>query len=247
MVLKGDAPPSLLESYERERKPVVEHNAEWSLFAFNNHDILISSLGISNGAPPAHNVAQFAKLMADTRDGRARRARMREVFNLTRIEYGVHDLEMGFAYPDGAIVGDGEPLPERDPLGYDYRPSSHPGRRLPHAWLRLDGQAVSTHDLLPMGGLLVIAGRRGQSWCAAANRLAAETGLRIRAVTVGDGAEAADPSGIWGEVSEIGDDGALLVRPDAHVGFRAVSGVADPYATLRQALETVLAGGSRPS
>jgi hypothetical protein len=39
-------------------------------------------------------------------------------------------------------------------------------------------------------------------------------------------------------------DGALLVRPDQHVAFRARSGAADPLVALHDALETMLRGAA---
>ena len=48
-----------------------------------------------------------------------------------------------------------------------------------------------------------------------------------------------DPSGAWDAVSGIGSDGAVLVRPDQHVAWRAVGVPADPAAGLRDALDAL--------
>ena len=55
-----------------------------------------------------------------------------------------------------------------------------------------------------------------------------------------DGAELADETGRWAELREVGPAGALLVRPDRHVAFRAMELPADPEAALRSALDATL-------
>lgn len=241
LVVHGRAPHALIATFETERRPVIQGNADWSLFAFDNHNILISSLGVSPGAPKEHNEAQFAQLLTNTPDGAARRARVQEVFRLSRVEYGVHDLEMGFNYASGAVVDDGSPAPERHPLGWVYTPTSRPGCRLPHAWLSAGGQTVSTHDLLPVGGFLLLTGEEGDGWLSASERLAGEIGLALKAVRIDrrDGA-VTDPSGVWEELRGVSSGGALLVRPDGHVAWRMADPADDPYRALSSALDRIL-------
>ena len=50
-----------------------------------------------------------------------------------------------------------------------------------------------------------------------------------------------DPDGAWEAVTGLKPDGALLVRPDDFVGWRADELRADPDAELRHALSTILA------
>jgi 2,4-dichlorophenol 6-monooxygenase len=242
LVQRGKASPALLSTYEPERRPVVTRNAEISVYALGNHGLMVASMGIINGAPKPVNEAQIAMLLSDTPDGEARRERMREVFELTRTEYACHDMELGFQYASSAISDDGSPSPKRDPLGSVYRPSTHPGCRLPHAWLARSGARVSTHDLLPLGGFLLIAGEHGHEWTAAAQRLAFDLGLHIATARIGGGdCDISDPSGYWNEVREIGVGGAILVRPDGHVCYRSLGRAKDPYGALRDALIRIVA------
>ncbi|KUO12421.1 hypothetical protein AQJ58_09370 [Streptomyces sp. DSM 15324] len=48
-----------------------------------------------------------------------------------------------------------------------------------------------------------------------------EFGLAIATAVIGPGQEYEDPYGDWARLREIGDPGALLVRPDNHVAFFA--------------------------
>lgn len=246
LVLDGVAPPALLDSYELERRPVVTRNAEWGLYTLTNRAKLIAALGLAPSAPEGRNEAEFARLIADTDEGATRRAVMREIFAVQRMEYAAHDMEMGFCYRSGALVDDGSPPPWRDPMGSEYRPTSRPGSRLPHAWLDGGGRQQSTHDLIPAGGLLLLCGGAGAGWRAAAGKVAAEAGVPIRAVQVGPGGDASDPSGTWAAVREVGHDGVVIARPDGHVGFRSQGGVADPHAALRDAVSTILGQNLHP-
>jgi 2,4-dichlorophenol 6-monooxygenase len=219
---------------------VVTRNAEWGLYTLTNRAKLIAALGLAPGAPEGRNEAEFARLISDTDQGATRRAVMREIFAVQRMEYAAQDMEMGFCYPSGALVDDGSPPPQRDPMGSDYRPTSRPGSRLPHAWLQVGEATRSTHDLIPTGGLLLLCGGTPAGWDTAAEKVAAELGVRIRTVRVGPGGDASDSSGTWAGVREVGEDGVVLARPDGHVGFRSRSGVADPQQALRRAVSAIL-------
>ncbi len=244
LVLKGRAAPALLASYEAERRPVVTHNAQWAMHAMANGFVLMAALGSVPGETPEQSARRFGVLMSDTPLGETRRAQLHEIFKVQRVEYAAHDMEMGFTYPQGAVVDDGSPAAWRDPMGADYRPNTRPGSRLPHAWLHRNGCKLSTHDLIPPGGFVLLTGEEGRDWCNAAARLAGETGIAIHAARIGGNEEISDPSGVWKEQCGIGNDGAVLVRPDAHIAFRARTRMPDAYAALRAVFSQIHAGAA---
>lgn len=248
LVLKGIAPESLLASYEVERRPVITENVAWSMFALTSHLLVLQAMGVNLVAPPEVNEAAIAQLLSDTRAGASQRARLAEVFETQRVEYQAHDMEMGFNYPVGAVVEDGSPPPWRDPMGSDYRPTTRPGCRLPHAWLENDGKKCSTHQLIPIGGMLALTSdsAAGQQWREAAEEVSAKLGVPIRAVGVGPQGDVFDPGMKWGEVREVGVDGIVLVRPDGHVGFRASRLTPNPVETLATAVRSLLSADSIP-
>jgi len=126
-------------------------------------------------------------------------------------------------------------------MGSEYRQTSRPGSRLPHAWLEQAGQMVSTHDLIPMGGLLVLSDAEGGgAWSSAADTLSSELGVRLANVRVGPDGDAQDLDGTWATVREVDSDGVVVVRPDGHVGYRSVSHAGDPLAALRHAANVIL-------
>jgi 2,4-dichlorophenol 6-monooxygenase len=240
-VLKGEAGPGLLESYEAERLPVGARNVEWATFNFYNHLSAGAGFAIVPNAPEDHNREALERLFADTADGASRRARLGEYYHTARREFEQLNIELGFDYAtSGAVVGDGSAPPPHDPNERIYVQTTRPGHRLPHAWLERGEDRLPTHSLLRPGSFLLLAGPAGSAWVEAAEGADAQ----IDAFTVGrEGAALRDPDGAWESLREIEDDGAILVRPDGHVAFRAQSGSGDPEGALRDALDTVL--GSR--
>jgi putative polyketide hydroxylase len=148
----------------------------------------------------------------------------------------------GAAYESGAVIADGTaPPPTANPVT-DYVPTARPGGRAPHVWLATNGggERVSTIDLVGKGFVLM-TGPRGEAWRAAAERLAADRDVPIETVTIGDGRYAA-ADGRWRTAYGLEESGAVLVRPDGHVGWRSRSAAADPSHALSAAMTAILGG-----
>lgn len=240
-VVHGQAAPALLESYERERRPVGARNVQWATFNFYNHLAAGSGFGMLPGAPEAHNRAALEGLFADTPDGENRRARLAEYYWTARREFQQLDIELGFNYADSpVVVADGSPPPVHDPLERNYQPTTRPGHRLPHAWLTRNGETISTHHLLTPGRFLLLTGPDGEPWHEAVQQCSAELQVLIDAYPIGDDCELRDRDGRWTQLRDHADDGAVLVRPDGHVAFRACQGSDSAIDRLTSALRTAL-------
>jgi 2,4-dichlorophenol 6-monooxygenase len=85
----------------------------------------------------------------------------------------------------------------------------------------------------------LLTGSGGDAWCAAGLKAAADCGLVLAAVRIGDDGEAIDHEGQWRDLRGVHDDGAVLVRPDGHVGFRSWSRIEDPYDTVLAVLRAI--------
>ena len=237
-LVRGEASDGLLDSYEQERRPVAERNTKWALFTFMNHFVTDAGFGLIPGAPPEMQTQAFHTLLSDSFEGEWARARMHEVLMTQRMEFCAHDMELGFHYDGNAVVADGTAAAPRAPMGDIYTPSTRPGHRLPHAWLTMpDGRQLSTHDLCGRGRFVLLT-----SAAAAAGwkQAAVQTGIDIAVIGIGDGGDCRDDSGAWAKLNGINDGGAILVRPDVHVGWRARDAVADPGSVLQAALNAIL-------
>lgn len=149
-----------------------------------------------------------------------------------------HDfnIELGYIYHSPAIVPD-----DTDPKGHDdpRKTLGRPGSRAPHVRVEQDGVRRSTLDLFGRGFVL-LAGPQGAAWCAAAERAAAGfSGLELDAYCVG-GPALADPDGRFCTAYGLTASGACLVRPDGHVGWRAVTRADRPDAAVADALSRLL-------
>jgi 2,4-dichlorophenol 6-monooxygenase len=243
-VLKGQAQPALLDSYEAERRPVARRRVEFATFSFFNHLSVSGGFGMLPGADEDHNRAVLEALFADTPDGETRRAQLQEMVYTLRREFQHADIDMGYEYADSPVVTpDGSEAPPRDPVGHEYHPVARPGHRMPHAWLVRDGQPVATHQLVRSGTFLLLAGIDAPEWCEAAAEVARQTGVVIDCYTVGPRGDLGDPDGAWARLRGHEDAGAVLVRPDGHVAFRSPAVTEEPGADLRAALDVALGAG----
>lgn len=240
-VLTGKTGVKLLDTYEAERRPVCANNVNWAMLTFQNHLVIDGGIGLMPGAPVEFNREAFRKLFSDTPEGTARRQRLAEVAGTQRAEFQAHDIEIGFHYDTGAIVPDGTPAPFGGALGDIHTPAARPGHRLPHAWLERDGARVSTLDLVGRGRFVLIASGDGAAWKVAAENAAARHNVSVDVVTIGEGGEYRSDDGRWDRVSGVESGGAVLVRPDGHVGWRAGRRPGDASAQVSAALGTILA------
>src|SRR3977135_2087624 len=65
-------------------------------------------------------------------------------------------------------------------------------------------------------------------------------GIEIAAYVIGPGREYTDLYDDWARLREVGEDGCVLGRPDAHVAWRSASFADDPERALADVLALVL-------
>ena len=240
-VIRGQADSGLLGTYEVERRPANQRNADWSLLSFKNHVMVEVGLGIMPGASSDERVSAVTEYLSDTPMGRTLRARGKEIIGTQRIEYGAPEIELGSIYTSSAVMPDGSPAPEIDPMGDIYLPTARPGHRLPHAWIEKSGKRMSTHDLTgASAGFSLITGSDGEAWCEAAGTASASLGIAIKAIRIGPEEDYVDATGSWGKNCGIEENGAILVRPDNVVCYRSRGSVADASKALKEALNAIL-------
>jgi 2-polyprenyl-6-methoxyphenol hydroxylase-like FAD-dependent oxidoreductase len=231
MVLRGEAPVELLDSYEAERRPVAQYNAEQSLRNAARLMEVPRALGFTDDPEAARR--NFAAILADP----GRRREVGAAIDDQAEHFDMLGLQLGFSYEHGAILPDGSPRPKIGNVVREYLPSSRPGSRLPHGWL---GRRSSL-DLIPLDRLTLLVGAEGNAWLQAADAL----GVRIERIRIG--VDVPDQEGWWTRVVGMGAGGVLLVRPDQHIAFRARDGVEDHHEMLRRAVDAALGVASRRS
>ena len=136
-------------------------------------------------------------------------------------------------YRTGALADDGSSGRERQTRHASAPPVVRPGRGL-----------ASTLDLFD-GTVTLLLGPDGDAWRAAAAHPARTSALPLRTYTVGAPGCVRDPRALFTELYGIDADGAVLVRPDGIVAWRARSLAGrNPAADLARALAAVTGRGA---
>jgi 2,4-dichlorophenol 6-monooxygenase len=249
-VLDGQASPALLDTYEAERRPVDQRNCQRSLENAMNHFAIGAELGVSPENTAEENMERLRRVWSARPEDADHRAGVLRMMRAQSMEFSELNVEYGYSYESAAVVADGtEPRWPIDDIRV-YEPSTRPGAPLPHAWIEdQDGDRHPIKDLIAPDRFLLIAGEDGGAWCEAANELASDAGLPLDAVRIGhlDG-DLYDPRCAWVRRREIQGDGAILVRPDRFVAWRAPTAAEDPLGELSGAFRQILARpvGPRP-
>jgi 2,4-dichlorophenol 6-monooxygenase len=240
-VLRGHAGPGLLDSYDAERAPIGEQIVLRANKSIEEFGPIFEALGFSDTSDFAVMNERMRARADNTPEAARQREQLRVALELKDYEFNAHGVELGQRYRSGAVLGDGTPEPAytRDPELH-YHPTTWPGARLPHCWLGAEGHKVSTHDIVGGGRFALLTGISGEPWANAAAQVSAVLGIPIVAHVIGPGREFTDLYDDWARLREVSEDGCVLVRPDAHVGWRAATRVDDPARELRRALEAIL-------
>ncbi|WP_322047242.1 FAD-dependent monooxygenase [Paraburkholderia sp. J67] len=243
-VLKGQAGESLLDTYESERRPVARATVDSAYENWQNAWRIAASFGFSPTHTAAENWQNLKLQWADGPEGDAARKRATQGISIALSTYNHLNFNFGYRYTSGAIVPDAIAAPEPLDRFGDFRPCSKPGHSLAHAWLENTRGRYSINQLVGHGRFTLIAGEQGEAWCIAARKLAAELGLALDAFTIGvhDG-DHFDFRCEWLKHREFGPTGALLVRPDHFIAWRAMALDDAPEAVLSAVLGRIL---SRP-
>lgn len=241
-VVKGKAGEKLLDSYQVERAPIAKQIVTRANKSIEEFGPIFKALGLLDSIDPVKMQENMDARCDDTPAAEEQRRRIRETIAFKVYEFDAHGVEMNQRYKSDAILTDGqqEPTFERD-AELHYQPTTWPGARLPHAWLFGEGGAkASTLDLCGKGRFTILTGIGGRGWVEAAGAVSGELGIEIAVHVIGPRQEWQDLTGEWAGQREVRDGGAVLVRPDQHVCWRAESAAADPATELRRALKFIL-------
>jgi hypothetical protein len=91
----------------------------------------------------------------------------------------------------------------------------------------------------------LLAGIGGDAWKSAANSVARSLGFPIRAYKIGQGCDYVDCYREWCRLRGIGENGAILVRPDHFVAWRSHELIDDSEKKLSSVFVQIL-GLPRP-
>ncbi len=240
LVLRGRAGDSLLDSYDAERQPVGRQVVDRANQSVDDMLAWFAPLGLRPDMTPDEVEARLDALFGP--DGPEDRAGLLAGLDLMNEQFNAHGVELGQQYRSTAVADDGspEPTPERDAVLH-FEPSTRPGSPLPHAWLVVANDDVSTLDLCAYDRFTLLVGADGGRWIEAAAEVSGEIGVEIVAVPVSLGLDVNDVYGHWIRRRDVDDDGCVLVRPDRIVAWRSAGPVDEPATVLRSVMAGLLA------
>ncbi|MFF0203745.1 FAD-dependent oxidoreductase [Streptomyces sp. NPDC005017] len=221
MVIRGEAGAALLDTYSAERAPVGRQIVERANLSRDQFGPIFEVLGVAGGGDTSAIAEGLEGIRARTLEGAKKRRLLEEAIQLKNYEFNAHGVEMNQRYVSSAVLPDDGPdeVWEED-RELVHQPTTRPGAKLPHAWLvDAHGEKVSTLDVVGDGSFTVLTGLSGGVWDTAAAACRDELGVPLRLVRVGDDTSR-DAYGEWSRVSQIAEDGVLLVRPDGHIAWR---------------------------
>ena len=245
-VLRGQADPSLLETYSTERAPVAERIVKRANKSSREFVDLFVALGVTEAETEQEMVAAIEERKANTPGGAAKRAALVEAMELKNYEFNAHGVDLGQFYESSAVVPDGtvpagaDPRPRPLLRGLDgpgFAPAPRLGRR-PPGQARDDGPGAlrPVHPDLRHRGRGVGAGRgrgRPPSWgCRWQRSSSAPVARSPTCTTTGPSCARSRRRAHCWCVPTSTSPGAPTRSPD------------DPAAELRDALSQVLGRGN---
>ncbi|MFE8989463.1 FAD-dependent monooxygenase [Streptomyces collinus] len=192
-VLRGQAGPGLLDTYEQERAPVAEFTVDQGVIRY------LQRSGLDEAAAARHRPETT--------------------------------VLFGHVYRSDAVLreaGDDDTAVIEDPTA----PTGRPGTRAPHLPLVRQGKDVALHDLLD-GDFWLLAGPGGSAW----QEPAAALGLSFHRVGAEESPAVAERFLARYGVEETG---AVLLRPDGFIAWRAGRAVGNAGGSLAAVLDAVL-------
>ena len=211
-VINGTSDPRLLETYALERLPVVQ-KAGYKSGAMSDSRGLFMKIGLATKLSLLLRIPMY--------------------------------FGYGYTYSSNAIVPENQSwikwvwsFPWSIPslfLGI----TGGSGTRAPHVWVQHEGKTISTLDLFKTHFVL-ITGSDGKAWREAASGVAKRLDIDLKAYGAGPTGDLSDPKRLWESAAGISPRGALLVRPDGFVAWRAREPPADLKAALLGVVSQVL-------
>jgi 2,4-dichlorophenol 6-monooxygenase len=268
-VLKGRAQADLLDTYESERRPVARVNLDHSVRNFSNMNELNKVAGLDwtqlrtletvqtswivrclpsswqRGLVDAAvklALRRLARLDAEEPEGEKLRARFLALLPAQEPHYRFLGIDLGFAYHEGAVVSEPTPQPKATNPVMDYSPTTWPGARLPHLWVRSGGERLSVLDLPKSERFLLLTHPAGyQLWRDAVTLLQKNISFPLMCLSIGPegSSDLIDEQQAWIRLSEIDETGVVLVRPDGHVAWRCFHEPDDPPGMLIEVMNKI--------
>ena len=152
-------------------------------------------------------------------------------------------LGYGLRYDSAAIIPDDVSQLLRIPWNipaWFLDLNGRPGTRVPHLWVQRHGQRISTLDVCDKRFVILAAEGGGDAWRSAVEKVADSLNIDLGVYTIGSSGDLVDANNQWLYLAGLSASGALLVRPDGFVAWRAYAQSGSLTETLSQVMRRLL-------
>ena len=257
-VIQDKADENILDSYEKERKPVVERNTRESLK--NYYDIwqVPEALGLNPNAVkwqvrifnsmlikslPKKWISSLLKFIQRTVNNNIIKtisddSKIKNIREVIQNQIGHFDrigLDLGYSYQEGLLI-ENSSIVQPDQTITEYTPSISPGVRFPHFWIMKNGQRVSSHSWIRKDKMCLLCNSLGYKyWLQNADSISD----RIRKIIdVIDITQVYSVDDEWPNYYDPQKVTYLLLRPDGHVAWTSTENTIDFTAEFERLLKT---------
>jgi len=159
----------------------------------------------------------------------------RQDLRIQAVETDYLGVAFGYRYRSEAILQDVADDGSR--IENPEQPSGRPGTRGAHVAFEYKGKEVSSVDLVGRDFVL-LTGPEGAAWARAGTTLAYRCGIPLSIYRIGS--DLLDVNNKWTERYGVTAAGAVLLRPDGFIAWRARTAASSTLTTLREALARIM-------
>jgi 2,4-dichlorophenol 6-monooxygenase len=242
LVLKGQAQKTLLDTYEIERRPIIDKYSQESLHNYHKIWEVPQAMGLNPKAilwqaklkhnflfknlPLTWKTAFFNKIYAflskkikSIPSQPKLHAKVQQSINNQIDHFDRIGLDLGYAYEKGAcIFNEQQQLPKQSTS--HYAPSILPGARFPHFWIFENNQKLSAHEWLQPTKFTLLCNEKGmQFWMENKTQLTEKTLALFDVKNIEKILENQLVSADGIPFYNIKKTPFLLVRPDGHIAW----------------------------
>lgn len=237
LVIQNKASETLLDSYETERRPVIELNSQESLRNYFKILEVPQSMGLNPKALKWQAILLntiplnlFPKKWRNVLLNKIQEKLSKKILGilekpqkLQKFQNTIKDqiehfdrigLDLGYAYEQGAIIFNTDVAPQQTVS--QYQPSIVPGVRFPHFWVCHQGQKMSSHQWLSPDKFTLLCNEQGLDfWNKQQHSIPTEIRSLIKVIPVESSLETSSVNDFY----SIENTPLLLIRPDGQVAW----------------------------
>ncbi len=243
LVIKETAGDDLLDTYEAERKPIIELNSQESLRNYFSIWEIPKAMGLYPKVMKWQAIllsSSIVKLLpqrwVDALLQKIHKALSKKILAIPsnpkrhqKVKLAIKEqtehfdrigLDLGYVYQEGAIILNPANKPPEQTVS-EYQPSIAPGVRFPHFWVFDQGGKISSHQWLHADKFTLLCNDEGEAWWAKhAEQLPLNISSTLQVINVTERLSNQPDNALEKPFYPIQKTPLLLIRPDGQIAWQ---------------------------